>query len=81
MAWHDRADIMADKIAVKTCHGRRELYDGETFPEKPKRMRWQTYHRLEERYYDLKDLWAADLIQQFGIVCRSRGIRTTSNRH
>jgi hypothetical protein len=36
----DRADTNANKLALKICGGDRELYDGETFPEKPKRMRW-----------------------------------------
>ena len=41
--WHERADTQADKLALKICGGDRDLYDGETFPEKPKRMRWATY--------------------------------------
>ena len=60
--WHERADTQADKLALKICGGDRDLYDGETFPEKPKRMRWATYWRLEERYYDLKDLWAGGMM-------------------
>ena len=44
--------------------GDRDLYDGETFPEKPKRMRWATYHRLEERYYDFKDTWELGVEQK-----------------
>ncbi len=60
--WHERADTQADKLALKICGGDRDLYDGETFPEKPKRMRWTTYCRLEERFYDLKDLWAGGMM-------------------
>ncbi len=66
-AWPDRADTMGDKIALKICGGNHDLYDGDEFPEKPKCMRWETYWRLENRYYDLKDMWAAGLMQKFGI--------------
>jgi hypothetical protein len=38
----DRADTNANKLALKICGGDRDLYDGETFPDKPKRMRWAT---------------------------------------
>lgn len=58
---------MADKLALKICGGNRELYDGDEFPPKPKRMRRDTYQRLEKRYYDLKDMWAAGLMQRLGI--------------
>ena len=64
LAWHERADTQADKLALKLCGGDRKLYDGETLPEKPKRMRWATYHRLEERYYDLKDRWELSVEQK-----------------
>jgi hypothetical protein len=65
--WDERSDTQADKLALKICGGDRELYDGEEFPEKPKRMRWETYHRLEERYCALKDQWAAGLMLRLGI--------------
>ena len=58
---------MADKLALKICGGNRELYDGDEFPPKPNRMRRDTYQRLEKRYYDLKDMWAAGLMQRLGI--------------
>ena len=70
--WSDRADSQADKLALKICGGDRKLYDGETFPEKPKRMRWETYHRLEERYCDLKDTWELGVEQKIiGFLRRS----------
>ena len=60
--WSDRADSQADKLALKICGGDREIYDGDEFPEKPKRMRWETYRQLEERFYDLKDMCAAGMM-------------------
>ena len=47
--------------------GRRELVDGDEFPEKPKRMRWTTYRRLEERYYRYMEGWAAAAMKRFGM--------------
>jgi hypothetical protein len=60
--WSDRADSQADKLALKICGGDRELYDGDEFPAKPKHMRWATYWRLEERFYELKDMFAAGMM-------------------
>ena len=55
--WDERAERQANALALKLCGGDRKLYDGETFPPKPKRMRRATYHRLEQKFYDLKDLY------------------------
>jgi hypothetical protein len=65
--WNQRAISQADKLAMRMAGGRRELFDGDEFPKKPKRMRWATYRRIEERFYQLKDLWAAGLIKRLGI--------------
>ncbi len=72
LAWHERADTQADKLALKLCGGDRKQYDGETFPDKPKWMRWATYWHLEERYYDLKHKWELGVMHKImGIVRRA----------
>ena len=30
-------------------------------------MRWATYWRLENRFYDLQDMWAVGLMRRLGI--------------
>ncbi len=55
--WDERAERQAYNLAMKMCGGDRKLYDGDTLPDKPKRMRWETYWRLEEKFYNLKELW------------------------
>jgi hypothetical protein len=60
----DRVDSQANKLALKICGGDRDLYDGDEFPGKPKRMRWATYRRLEERFYDFKDQWELGVEQK-----------------
>ena len=66
--WRQRALSQADKLAMRMAGGRRELFDGDEFPEKPKRMRWATYWRLENRFYDLKDEWAVRLMLKLRLV-------------
>jgi hypothetical protein len=68
--WGQRALSQADKLAMRVAGGRRELIDGDDFPEKPKRMRWSTYWRLEERFYDLQDMWAVGSMRRLGIIGR-----------
>ena len=63
--WCQRAFSQADKLAMRMAGGRRELFDGDEFPEKPKRMRWATYWRLEDRFYDLQNIWAVGFMQRF----------------
>ena len=43
-------------------------FEGDDFPPKPKRMRWKTYRRLEERYEDLQNQWAVGAILRLGLV-------------
>jgi hypothetical protein len=65
--WGQRALSQADKLAMRMAGGRRELFDGDEFPEKPKRMRWATYWRLEERFYNLQNMWAVGCMQRLGM--------------
>ena len=37
---YERADLAADKLALKVCGADPDQYDGESLPPKPKRMRW-----------------------------------------
>jgi DNA-directed RNA polymerase subunit RPC12/RpoP len=58
----DRADRLRKRVG-----GDRGAFDGEDFPPKPKRMRWATYRRLEERYEDLQARWIVGVMGRFGI--------------
>ena len=63
-----RAADRARKIA-KRLH---DMWGGTTedeydFPPKPPRMRWATYDRIEEQYYDLENRWAVGAMARFGI--------------
>jgi len=60
----------ADKLAVRVAGADSAFYDRDDFPEKPKRMRWTTYWRLEKRYYEYMEAWAAASMRQFGISYR-----------
>lgn len=53
---------MADKLR-KRVGGDNGAFDGEPFPPKPRWMRWSTYRRLQARYDQLNDLWAAGVMQ------------------
>lgn len=57
---------MADKLR-KRVGGDNGAFDGEPFPPKPRWMRSSTYRRLQAKYDRLNDLWAAGVMQAFGI--------------
>lgn len=57
---------MADKLR-KRVGGDNGAFDGEPFPPKPRWIRWSTYRRLQAKYDLLNDLWAAGVMQAFGI--------------
>lgn len=57
---------MADKLR-KRVGGDNGAFDGEPFPPKPRWMRWSTYRRLQARYDQLNDLWAAGVMQACAI--------------
>jgi hypothetical protein len=44
----------ADRIAKRLGEPFGCAFDGSGLPPKPKRMRWATYWRLEERYTELQ---------------------------
>ena len=48
----------ADKLAYRVAGAASDVCERDDFPEKPKRMRWRTYWRLEERYYAYMEAWA-----------------------
>lgn len=57
----------ADKLAYRIAGAAAAVYEREDFPDKPLRMRWSTYHRLERRYQQYMDAWAAAAMRRFGI--------------
>jgi hypothetical protein len=65
--WHQRVLDQADKLAFRVAGANSALYDRDEFPEKPKRMRWTTYWRLEERYWRRMDAWAVGFTKRFGM--------------
>jgi hypothetical protein len=64
--WHQRVIDQADKLAYRVAGPAAAVYDRDEFPDKPKRMRWTTYHRLEERYYGYMNAWAVGFTKRFG---------------
>ena len=70
----------ADKLAIRVAGANSALYDRDEFPEKPKRMRWATYWRLENRFYDLQDMWAVGLMRGSGCDLR-RGPAAVGEMH
>jgi len=65
--WRQRMLDQADKLSFRVAGSDAASYERDEFPEKPKRMRWTTYHRLEERYYGYMNGWAAAAMRRFGI--------------
>ena len=65
-ASYQRAIDQADKLRTRVGGGR-GAFDEEPFPPKPKGMHWRTYERLEDRYNELMNAWAAGVMQRFGI--------------
>jgi hypothetical protein len=37
------------------------------FPPKPYRMRWKTYRRVKQQYYELQGRWTSRVMARFGI--------------
>jgi hypothetical protein len=63
-----RAMNRADRIASRL----HDMWKGTTkakweFPPKPSRMRWKTYRRLKQRYYELQGRWTSGVMARFGI--------------
>lgn len=58
----------ADRIRKRLCDTWGSAFEGDEFPPKPKRMRWKTYRRLEERYEDLQNQWAVGAMVRFGFI-------------
>ena len=66
-SWHERVLDQADKLALRIAGANGALYDRDDFPDKPKRMRWTTYWRLEEKYYRYMEAWGTGFAKRFGI--------------
>jgi hypothetical protein len=60
-----RALDQADKIAKRLGSTWGCAFDGDSLPPKPKRMRWRTYQRLEERYEALQSQGLAGAYAKF----------------
>ena len=58
----------ADRIRKRLGDTSGSAFEGDDFPPKPKRMRWKTYRRLEEKYEDLQNRWAVGAILRLGLV-------------
>jgi hypothetical protein len=56
----------ADKLAYRVAGAERQFYEWDAFPDKPKRMRWRTYRRLEQRYWAYMGAWDAAALRRFG---------------
>ena len=65
-SWYQRVIDQADKLAYRVAGAAAAVYERDDFPDKPKRMRWTTYHRLEERYYRYMQAWAIGFTRRFG---------------
>lgn len=61
-----RAIEQADKLR-RRVGGADGAFDGDDFPPKPKWMRWPTYNRLEARYTNLMNGWAAGALARLGL--------------
>ena len=66
-SWHQRMLDQADKLSFRVAGAAAAVYDRDDFPEKPKRMRWTTYRRLEQRYFRYMAAWAVGFTRRFGI--------------
>jgi hypothetical protein len=60
--WH--ADAVRERIAARLGQS---FEDGDAFPPKPPRMRWRTYHKLQDRYEQVAGRWAAGLCLSLGL--------------
>jgi hypothetical protein len=60
-----RALDQADRIAKRLGSTWGCAFDGSGVPPKPKRMRWDTYRRLEERYESLQNQGIAGAYAKF----------------
>jgi hypothetical protein len=63
-----RAMNRADRIANRL----HDMWKGATkakweFPPKPYRMRWKTYRRVKQQYYELQGRWTSGVMARFGI--------------
>ena len=57
----------ADKLSFRVAGRDAASYEREDFPEKPKWMRWSTYHQLEEKYYRYMEAWGTGFVRRFGM--------------
>jgi hypothetical protein len=64
-SYFQRALDQADKIAKRLGSTWGCALDGTSLPPKPKRMRWATYRRLEERYEALRNQGVAGAYAMF----------------
>ncbi len=59
----DRALAQGGKVARRIDPNATEI---DELAAKPKRMRWRTYLRLEERHGEQLDIWDAELAKRLG---------------
>ena len=65
--WYQRVLDQADKLSFRVAGAAAAVYDRDDFPDKPKRMRWSTYRRLEERYHRYMNAAAVGFTKRFGV--------------
>ena len=63
---YQRAIDRADKLRKRLGDKWGSAFERDEFPPKPKRMRWSTYHGIEEQYHDLQHRWVVGAMAQFG---------------
>ena len=61
----ERALVQADRIRKRLQSD--GASDADDFPPKPKRMRWTTYRRLEERHDNLQGRWLRGALTRLGL--------------
>jgi hypothetical protein len=65
--WYQRVIDQADKLSFRVTGAAAAVYERDDFPDKPKRMRWAIYWKLEERYYRYMSAWAVGFAKKFGM--------------
>jgi hypothetical protein len=64
---YDRAIERANRIREKLGDKLLTALEADELPQKPKRMRWRTYRKLEVEYRELQLAWKCGLIKRFGL--------------